>query len=78
MSDDKYTTEEETQPFGRSICHVCSGTEFTWGKAANYAAAGTAFVDENQALLFPQADRVRARLCHRCGNIQFFVDVSGE
>jgi hypothetical protein len=77
MTDDKYTShdEEETQPFARTICPICGGTVFTWGKAANYANAGTGFVDERQSLMFPQSDRLRVRLCQRCGNIQFFVDL---
>ena len=75
MSDDKYTSEEETQPLARSTCHICGGTVFTWGKAASYAGAGTGFVDERQSPMFSQAERLRVRLCQNCGNIQFFVNL---
>ncbi|MFN8375685.1 MAG: hypothetical protein U0694_22795 [Anaerolineae bacterium] len=77
MTDDHFTAhdEEETQPLARSTCHICGGTLFTWGKAASYASAGTAFVDDKHNLLFPQGERLRVRMCQRCGNIQFFVDL---
>ena len=58
--------QHETQPFGRNTCHVCGGTDFTWGKLIDHS--GTNFLtDENARKLLGslKSEKMRARKCNK-------------
>jgi hypothetical protein len=70
--------ENETQPFGRNTCHICGGTEFTWGSLhLGATVTEVEYMDADMNALvgltgFGVTEKVRVRKCQKCQNIQLF------
>jgi hypothetical protein len=71
----------ESQPFGRNTCHICGGTDFTWGYVNELSQTGLFYIESAEPPQIPHFIRepefavkpIRARCCVMCNNVQFFV-----
>lgn len=55
-------------------CPACGGTAFRWGKLVGHVPIWFTIEPEKPRRLFTSEPETRARLCTRCGNVQFFVE----
>jgi hypothetical protein len=74
--------QHDSQPFGRNTCHICGGTDFTWGYVNELPQNGLYFFESNQPPKKPhwlinlnetEPKAIRARCCVKCNNVQFFT-----
>lgn len=54
-----------------SPCSVCGGAAFTWGETSRVDAGWLGFKPDGPKLFV--GERVYARKCNDCGNIQLFT-----
>ncbi len=55
-------------------CPACGGANFRWGKVAGHLSLWF-LAEPERKKIFAAEPETRARLCTRCGNVQFFLNV---
>ncbi len=57
-------------------CPVCGGASFHWGAlVAQFPIWFYVDQDAGPIRMFTTGKETRARVCKRCGNVQFFVNI---
>jgi len=57
---------------GDVACHLCGGRDFEWGRVSGAVYQKKFKLFEWR--IIPDFDRVRARICLQCGNMQTFIE----
>ncbi|MEA5592964.1 hypothetical protein [Rivularia sp. UHCC 0363] len=54
-------------------CHICGSQEFIWGRSVSNEYDWLYFRAEGG--MWGDGEKLRARKCSKCKNVQFFADV---